>query len=358
MIVNKKTFYAVGQGGFYSERIWNDGEVRTIIYDCGSKGSKWKLIQSIEQSGLEKFNCIVLSHLDDDHINGVNKLLKYLRIIQSDAKPLLILPKPTPGDFYLFLKNTSEEGLDDFIDILSSGVPILFISKDKSGKKEEVKLEDCKADVKQMSENTLFYLFDFTNGWQLKFYVDESKYADMIKSPKIRDEIEDLSKRIFLKEEKERKKTIRDVKKLYKCVKRSRCDQSKMNCSSMAMISAPCNEEMRNRNCERGLSSPYVSWLNGDISLKTVPEMADIENHYKDFLSLNIDFQMPHHGSRNNFERLPNVHRRIRTYIWAGEDNDYGHPDGTTLKKLINAGVEINWITEMCKHIIRYEIWI
>ena len=126
----------------------------------------------------------------------------------------------------------------------------------------------------------------------------------------------------------------------------------------MAMISAPCNADVRARNCERGRNSPYISWLNGDICLKEEDELSRIENHYHVFLSLNIDFQVPHHGSHNNLGQVPHFNRCARTYIWAGEENSYGHPNGTILRMLKRAGLEINWITEEDDHIIRHEEWI
>ena len=76
MILNIKTFYAVGQGGFYSERIFFEGKEFCVVYDCGAitkfpyDGPTKKLKQTIDDSGLEKMDCLVISHLDSDHING------------------------------------------------------------------------------------------------------------------------------------------------------------------------------------------------------------------------------------------------------------------------------------------------
>ena len=370
MIVNKKTFYAVGQGGFYSERIWNDGEVRTIIYDCGSVTTMANnhicpLNRCINESGLEKIDYVVVSHLDNDHINGLKALDNYGKKINPNWNPVIILPKPNPIDLLLFYKTASRSAIDYYLGRMSC-MRQLHVSDENFD--EEINLDDDWGEVKSISHNCRVFagFKKCKEKWLLKFYVDTSKYQKKLtkRDLKVINSVNtfsdfELKKKKLTTIYKSYKEKLRKLKILRKKQgMKNKGDSSEMNLSSMAMISAPCNEEMRNRNCERGLSIPYVSWLNGDIRLKNEQEMLAIEKHFKEFLSLNIDFQMPHHGSQNNFERLPNVHRRIRTYIWAGEDNDYGHPDGTTLKKLINAGVEINWITEMCKNIIRYEIWI
>ena len=367
MIYNTKTFYAVGQGGFYSERIWSNGMDYTIVYDCGAvvdkslEGPTIELGNAIDNSGFERIDFVVISHLDEDHINGLKKLNRYVNQIGQKRPPVLILPNPTPLDRLLFFSSVSIKTMEIFFDIISNQ-PVLCISSEGDNDETEIALNaDWKKGMNNpFSHNRVFTLFgctDCSEKWLLKFYVDRSKYAlqfDLLlkKEPALIDLIKSIKSIKDFEFSKE--KLVRAYKKISEKGK----TYGDKNWSSMAMISAPFIHDMQTRNCERGVESPYISWMNGDIRLKDDNEMLAIEQHFADFLSLNIDFQIPHHGSHNNLGRIPAFNRRVRTYIWAGEDNQYGHPHGTILRMLKRAGLKINWITENDSHIVRHEKWL
>ena len=80
-----RVIHPIGQGGFYTETFKdNDEEVFNVVYDCGSETGKPYEINSY----LEKYypdstkhpkkeiDAIFVSHLHNDHINGLDWLLK------------------------------------------------------------------------------------------------------------------------------------------------------------------------------------------------------------------------------------------------------------------------------------------
>ncbi len=86
-------FHNVGQGLFYSGEIDLSVSTFRFIYDCGSKSRK--LIQStIKQFKRDvtdnKINLLILSHLHEDHINGLEELFLQFKISE------VILPYFTP----------------------------------------------------------------------------------------------------------------------------------------------------------------------------------------------------------------------------------------------------------------------
>lgn len=366
MILNTKTFYAVGQGGFYSERIYSNQTEYTIVYDCGSIGSKPKLVHSINNSGLERVDCIVISHLDSDHINGLKDLQSYLNKVSSDREPLLVLPKPTPVDLLIFFANASDQDVDTYFHMMECK-NILFVTNENI--KEDPIALDAITGVKTLSHNAIFTFLkssDKSRKWLLKFYVDASKYQNKL----TKRDIQVINSVKTFSDFEKKKKELADI---YRCSKNKLCklkkirkkqglenngDSSEMNLSSMAMISAPQKKSLRNVNCKCGNNVSFISWLNGDIRLKNEEEMLAIETHFKDFLSSNIDFQVPHHGSHNNFSRLPKCKKKLRAYLWAGAENTHGHPSGTVLRKIQKENIEFHWITEEDNHIIRQEIWV
>lgn len=79
-----RSFLPVGQGAFYCECFRNGGADRkiNIAYDCGSLTDA-RIVKRAIKSNFQKgeiIDALFISHLDDDHINGIPFLLKYCRV--------------------------------------------------------------------------------------------------------------------------------------------------------------------------------------------------------------------------------------------------------------------------------------
>ena len=79
-----RSFLPVGQGAFYCEQfMWNfETERINIVYDCGSS-TNVKLVEEQIKNNFEKdeiIHAVFISHLDEDHINGIPFLLKYCKV--------------------------------------------------------------------------------------------------------------------------------------------------------------------------------------------------------------------------------------------------------------------------------------
>lgn len=110
-----RSFLPVGQGAFYLEQFKEANDKRiNVIYDCGSLTSK-KILESEIESNLDEHEEILfvfISHLDADHINGLEFLLEYCNVKN------LILPLTSKQDRYLlslkYLCDSDENYIDDF----------------------------------------------------------------------------------------------------------------------------------------------------------------------------------------------------------------------------------------------------
>ena len=342
MFLNTKTFYPVGQGGFYSERIWNGFECRTVVYDCGAvnKDPTKKLQDCIISSGIKDVDVLVISHLDEDHINGICNLESYLKQ-HASRLPLILIPKPTPFDMLLFYNSVSQSVIAWYLNSATQK-RICFITDEKFSNEvnEPVILNESVAG-KNFSHDHFFTLFGMghgTNPWLLKFYVDKDKYEGRLTDSE-KNAITDVNTIDDFKKNKD------FLKKIYKKVK------LRLNGSSMSMASLPLLAK-GNR------MESFATWLNGDASLKTELEMSAIEQHFSCLNGLNVDFQIPHHGSHHNLGRLPQNVNNLRTYIWAGFNNKYGHPSGTILNMVKNSHKQCHWITERTlMPIVLQELW-
>ena len=72
-----RTFHPVGQGGFCTKQWQLDDKNLTIAYDCGSdsKDCLYKEINAFVNTK-QPIDVLVLSHLHNDHMNGVQYLIE------------------------------------------------------------------------------------------------------------------------------------------------------------------------------------------------------------------------------------------------------------------------------------------
>jgi hypothetical protein len=70
----------VGQGGFLVGNLWSSGSPLKWVYDCGSNQSDALLREIGATSSEEQFAFLFLSHLDSDHVSGVDHLLSLAEI--------------------------------------------------------------------------------------------------------------------------------------------------------------------------------------------------------------------------------------------------------------------------------------
>lgn len=128
MIDSIFTFHPVGQGSFYTGEILFENSRDTpfrMVYDCGSLSNRIHLQSSINafkrnpHHPISRFNLDVLflSHLDDDHVNGVKALLT------NCICDTIYLPYLTPIErLYVALRHTVNNTVDydDYIRFIIS----------------------------------------------------------------------------------------------------------------------------------------------------------------------------------------------------------------------------------------------
>ena len=82
MIQMIRSILPVGQGAFYSEQFKFDSGKINVVYDYGS-GTSVKLVEEqiddVFYTG-EEVQAVFISHFDEDHVNGIEHLLKHCRI--------------------------------------------------------------------------------------------------------------------------------------------------------------------------------------------------------------------------------------------------------------------------------------
>lgn len=107
-----RSFLPVGQGAFYCEQFSYrpDREKVNIIYDCGSSPNV-KVVERQIKNNFEKgevIHALFISHLHDDHTNGIPFLLKYCKVEN------MFFPLVTGTDkMYLYMQHIVDGGSTD-----------------------------------------------------------------------------------------------------------------------------------------------------------------------------------------------------------------------------------------------------
>lgn len=121
----ERSFHPVGQGAFYTERFDLDGKTCNVVYDCGAL-PKYQLDDIINQHFVKdkKIEYLFLSHLHEDHINGVESLLErcsvkyiFLPLLSPETKRMYLLEnKLIGGKSSKNGKNSEDNFVNQFIE--------------------------------------------------------------------------------------------------------------------------------------------------------------------------------------------------------------------------------------------------
>lgn len=117
MLEHSRCQFPIGQGFFHAGSVSLGGPSFRYVYDCGSEYRK-PLLSAIERyleevSG-ESIDVLFLSHLDSDHVSGLDRLLLFL-----EAK-IVILPYLSPVARLIVIARAVDEGTLDstFLDFV------------------------------------------------------------------------------------------------------------------------------------------------------------------------------------------------------------------------------------------------
>lgn len=111
--IMQRAFHPVGQGAFYSEHFCDESKKRlvNVVYDCGTSTGKRYIEEEIEKGFKEGeiIEAVFISHLHDDHINGIPYLIR-----RCDVKKIFFPLLETPGERLLVKLKAIVEGAGEF----------------------------------------------------------------------------------------------------------------------------------------------------------------------------------------------------------------------------------------------------
>ena len=241
-----RTIHPVGQGAFYTEHLFKRKECRAcIVYDCGSTTPDNALQKEIESTfqAYKKIDVLFLSHLDLDHVNGIN-LLKDAYCIKQVVLPLM----SQEARELVFVqglascpKDTSKKDINDFHDLVFrpgdffGGIPVsfffFFYSSSNPGTPQEIGSLSGKAEIDSFQELTWcgwkYVPFNFEQKDRCRIFKERLAACPLLKGRPVA-----FDTSLF-----DDKETLKAVKCIYKSL------PGGINGNSLMLYSGPLQEE-------------------------------------------------------------------------------------------------------------------
>lgn len=359
-----RTFHPVGQGAFYSEKFeTRSGDTFTIVYDCGSTTLPKKLLDRKIKTAFPKdseIDILFISHFHADHINGIETLKKHCQIktvilpeLASEAKALL--------KTVYFLEKDSFDKLsyEEFEQLIEN--PVSFFGEERT---QIITIEPVEGELQsndeQLSEpidisrvrgNRTFpsaTTFSHPQVYPWLFipfnYKQEERrkqFEDAIAAKGIK--LESLNDISAITKQKEL------IKKAYKSI------DGDLNENSMILYSGPKVNSIFeipylvsrsfSRFCFHCCPSLFQAGClyTGDIDWT----VGNLFGGLSKFLNCIGTIQIPHHGSRHNFDRsLLDLQELSCTIFSFGSNNTYGHPADSVVEEVVQKGILPCFVTE------------
>ena len=355
----QRTFYPVGQGGFYSESFKTENNNFNVVYDCGSlsKGVDKVVSNSFDKN--EDVDILFISHFDSDHVNKIDILKNSVGKIKTVIMPLL---SEEDKNFLLVIYKELGSEYKNSWNILSnpkeffgSETKIIWVrevveSRDEESSQEINDIAELEDGAEIKSGENINFSLKGQKFWIYKPYNYKNKIRcnELIK--KFRENnisIKDLKDVDYVSNH------IKEIRKCYKEVEGGINQNSLVLYSNLIKdkYSAACIDYIymgKDLNFYSFWHDYFYFLKNrfdlgciytGDVYLKTIVD--DFKNKIKGckyYLPVNT-IQVPHHGSKNGFDTnffndFSEGRRRIISPISFGLSNSYGHPSSMVIKQL------------------------
>ena len=377
-----RTFHSIGQGGFYTETFDDLPNKPMVVFDCGGKSSKFmkdyinSFLQTRPKATIE---AIFISHLHDDHINGLQHLLH-----RANVKKIF-LPQFNPNQLFEIIFYNAARGAKGSN---SNQLVLSFIESNKSNHSlNEVSIIQIAEvtgdnDYQNVTHNIQHGVSSqtiasgssvkFENGWVYIPFNPKSKTPnfDKIKDQDIKEKLQSLYDNTNLYEQATalakfvKSCTVKQCKELYK-----KMFGGIHNGQSMTLFSGLRNHDSNieigshsfTPTCNRYQCPHGCDWFaefakdnkaciptnflyTGDYEASDKLKMKELINFYKEMKvwSTICGLQIPHHGSRKNYAKEL-YHKRCYAIASASSSNRYRHPNIDTL---------INIFHQECKPLV------
>lgn len=342
----ERTFHPVGHGAFYTER-FNDKDnkcIFSIVYDCGGR-SKDIVTNQIKEAFVYKdiVDWLFISHLHNDHINGVTTLLNHCdvkRIVLPALEDDLIVE----ALLYNYIETEEfDNDANKFVEQLLIGdfgsTKITKVESFKENSNTPISVVDSESIGDKLASGTA--IEEKRINWL--YYPINLSLSNSVSIIKKLAEVANVSSSSFYLNGKLDYNKIRDI---VKGIGTSECTKiykevfgNNHNSYSMPVVSiaAVCLSAKCTRWCHKVGEIPMRCLTNclytGDFEAKN--KFIELK---KVFDTLGIDYskigilQVPHHGSKHNMDS--DMYKSGKICIISAYSRDKKHPDMLVIQEI------------------------
>lgn len=373
-----RTFLPVGQGAFYLERFFISGQEQPInvAYDCGSL-SGTDIVKKVIHHWFdekEEISAVFLSHLHEDHVNGLPELMTHCRVntiyyplIEMMDIPLLQLQNRVNGLNENSVSQRILQALSEDNSRLLPGNETKWIAVQKADSTSDIPEKGSGLFPQTLEKLTGRPLPNQDNNWifapfnfHMQSHIDALKDELCASFGLNRTELTN-TKLSELWQSEEARKTITQA---YKSV------LGEFNTNSMTLFSGrSSNVGCQIETCRCPCPLPlhccesfyfhhewFHHWLKrsqkaagclytGDYNAHGAAPWNALKQHYSSYWDSIGCVQIPHHGGRLNYNAEFCDFDAIFA-VSAGLGNSYGHPNGDVLASLRENGRPVSVITQ------------
>ncbi len=346
----ERIFHPIGQGAFYTEAF--DSGLK-VVYDCGTSTDLSLLHREIDQAFNENevIDIVFISHLHADHVNGLEHLIS-----RCHVKNIILPNIDVHEKIQILFFNEYVNHLTDFIEqlivnpmeihnIFDVNIILVNAYEDKTVE-EEFDIEQL-SHGQNISSGTKLTSKTMDSWIYLPFnFRNESRHRRLLQKlmqNNLTMESIDNFKDIW-RDEVQRQQLIEVFKGI----------PGDMNTNSMTVYSGPDKRRIFRkvvrctyRYCYYSSSLPrpfhHMSYkvgclYFGDYDASGNQKWEKLYSAYQNYWDYIGIVQVPHHGSYYNYNDSINIRSGMINIISAGRQNNYGHPHGSTLRKILLKG--------------------
>lgn len=338
------------------------GKNTNILIDCGYVSTAKLIIEEINQiiSRGEKLDLIVLTHIDNDHINGARDVLKYIvdnkvnigEIWYNDYIKIV-------GNKYLESKLPQE--IEHYIDRLSE---IEYKNEPGINKKEQVGFGDAASIIDYLTDDYLYWKWNksfdnsiFIENNEIKKLKmnDEVNISILGPNKKILDEALAEWEEYFVKYANgeikvKNKKIAKAFEKYFISLRDVPKKIQKNKCSNDDVDDMLEYNEYDTDVINRSSIAIVIEFNNQKLLFLGDSSPIDIEKTLENYISENSNkfeiVKVPHHGSKNNMSKTIIEAIECEKFLISTNGAKHKHPDAETIAKILyceNKNIYLNY---------------
>ena len=377
-----RTFHPVGQGAFYTEKLYDDSNaVRHImVFDCGvawGRVSKAKHLVEHAFDGSEIVDYLFISHLDYDHISLVTTLFESVHGVRN-----IVLPLVSEEDLVIALalhriaghakccsfieKIISHLHLDYNGDFQRGEYSLILVGRGQALDWAYTIWPDGEPRSLGLGEDPNWVFIPYNVEFVSRKAALVNELEALLKDSVICNELEDMGRTIsnsslfldalkdslFVKQVIDKRGLVlKGLKKVYDSI------GGTINENSLQLYSGPVeiNHMLSEKDYDERMCRVACLYT-GDCHFD-LAEWRD--KKYSNLWSNVGTIQLPHHGSIKSFDIAKNPIDRYYTFVVScGNDNSFGHPSMRLLEYLLLSGCNYRIVNESIDSVFMSQITI